>query len=225
LNFKFLTYSQISNLNSQISNLKSKSQISNLKSQISNLNSQKVKQLRKWMRILHRDIGFFFVGTSLIYGFSGIALNHLKDWNPSYYVSTKDFTFEENLSKTSVTKEKVLTLVDQIDDRDNYKSHYYPDTNILKIFLAGGSSAILDVESHRGTAEFLNKRPVFYHVNYLHYNPNEWWKWFSDIFAVSLIFLAVSSLFMIKGNKGLAGRGGIYVALGILIPLLLLFLF
>jgi len=51
-----------------------------------------MKQLRKWSRILHRDIGFFFIGTSIIYGLSGIAINHLKDWNPNYVVITKRFT-------------------------------------------------------------------------------------------------------------------------------------
>ncbi len=177
------------------------------------------------MRILHRDIGFFFVGTSLIYGLSGIALNHIKDWNPNYSVEIKDFTFDKDLRKSTASKEDILEVIDQIDKRDNYKSHYYPEPNLLKVFLAGGSSVVLDAETKRGRAEFLRKRVVFYQVNFLHYNPHAWWKWFSDAFGVALIFLAISSLFMIKGRKGIAGRGGIYIALGIIIPLVLLFLF
>ena len=50
-----------------------------------------MKKLRKWSRILHRDIGYFFIGTTIIYGLSGIALNHMNDWNPNYKVETEQF--------------------------------------------------------------------------------------------------------------------------------------
>ena len=56
-----------------------------------------MKQLRKWSRILHRDIGFFFIGTTLIYAISGIALNHMADWNPNYSVEVDNFTTSLNL--------------------------------------------------------------------------------------------------------------------------------
>ena len=66
---------------------------------------------------------------------------------------------------------------------------------------------------------------MFYEVNYLHYNPNDWWMWFSDIFAAALIFLAITSFFMVKGKKGATGRGGIYIALGFIIPIIFLIIF
>jgi len=47
----------------------------------------------------------------------------------------------------------------------------------------------------------------------LHYNPNKIWTWFSDVFAGALILFALTSLFMVKGKKGIMGRGGIYTAL------------
>jgi hypothetical protein len=47
--------------------------------------------------------------------------------------------------------------------------------------------------------------------------------WFSDIFAGALIFFTITALFIVKGKKGIRGRGGIYAALGIIIPLLFLF--
>ncbi len=182
----------------------------------------KMKLLRKWSRILHRDIGFLFIGTTIIYGLSGIALNHLADWNPNYSVKNEYFNTKIDLKKANISEAKVIKLVDEIDDKDNYKKHYYPQSNIIKIFLDGGSSIIVDTDTGEGSAEFLKKRSVFYQVNYLHYNPTEWWMWFSDIFAGSLIFLAISSLFMIKGKKGVWGRGGIYVVAGIIIPILFL---
>ena len=181
-----------------------------------------LKNIRKWSRILHRDFGFFFIGTALIYGISGIALNHLSDWNPNYSVELKQFTSSIPLHASNQIKSNILQLLDEIDDRDNYKKHYYPKPQQLKIFLKGGSSIVVDTYSGKGTAEYLKKRPLFYQSNYLHYNPNRAWTWFSDAFALALILFALSSLFMTKGKNGILGRGGIYALLGILVPLLFL---
>jgi hypothetical protein len=183
----------------------------------------KMKILRKWSRFLHRDIGYFFIGTSIIYGLSGIALNHMADWNPSYSVVIKEYTTEIDLRKSDHLKENILLLLDAINNRKNYKKHYFPQEDVIKIFIKGGSSIVVDTQTGDVFAEYLRKRAVFYEVNFLHYNPNYWWMWFSDIFAGALIFLAITSLFMVKGKKGISGRGGIYTVLGIIIPIIFLF--
>lgn len=181
--------------------------------------------LRKWSRILHRDIGYFFIFTSIIYGISGIALNHMSDWNPNYSVEIKQFTTAFDLNNSTHVKNDILKLLDALDDRDNYKKHYYPNKNTLKIFLKGGSSIMVNVNSGLGEAEYLKRRPIFYESNFLHYNPNRIWTWFSDAFAGALILLAITSLFMVKGKNGISGRGGIYLALGIIIPIVFLFFY
>ena len=185
----------------------------------------KMKILRKWSRILHRDIGYFFIGTTLIYALSGIALNHMSDWNPNYSVTLKDFNTSYNLSKTDNVEAQILLLLDDVDHRKNYKKHYYPSSNVVKIFLKGGSSAVVNIRSGNGTIEYLKRRAVFFESNYLHYNPNRIWTWFSDAFAVALILFAITSFFMVKGKKGITGRGGIYTLLGFLIPILFLILY
>ena len=182
-----------------------------------------MKTLRKWSRILHRDIGYFFIGTTIIYGLSGIALNHLNDWNPNYSVEVEQFQTNISLSKSPDIEENILELLAKIAPRETYKQHYFPENDVLKIFLKGGSSIVVNTASGMGRAEYLRKRLVFYEVNYLHYNPNKWWMWFSDIFAGALIFFTITALFIVKGKKGISGRGGIYAALGIIIPLLFLF--
>lgn len=183
----------------------------------------KLKTIRKWSRILHRDIGYFFIGTTLIYGISGIALNHMSDWNPNYSVSVEHFTTTINLQNSDDETTQVLKLLDEVDNRNNYKKHYYPNDNRIKIFLKGGSSIVVNVNNGRGMAEYLKRRPIFYESNYLHYNPNRLWTWFSDAFAAALILFAITSFFMVKGKHGITGRGGIYTAIGIVLPLLFLF--
>ena len=181
-----------------------------------------MKQLRKWSRILHRDIGFFFIGTTIIYGLSGIALNHLNDWNPNYSIEVKDFNTQIDLSKSLNTKSNVIKLVEELDDKNNLRKFYYPQRDLIKIFLKGGSNIIVNITTGQGRAEFLKKRAVFHQVNFLHYNPHSWWMWFSDIFAGALILFAITAIFMVRGKKGILGRGGIYTIAGIVIPILFL---
>jgi hypothetical protein len=59
----------------------------------------------------------------------------------------------------------------------------------------------------------------------LHYNPGNLWKWFSDIFSVALIVLGISGLFILKGKNGIKHRGAWLTIAGIIIPLILLFMY
>jgi hypothetical protein len=181
-----------------------------------------MKIIRKWARILHRDIGYFFVGASLIYGFSGIALNHLSDWNPNYSVDYKVYETNYDFSDKELIEQKIQAFLADIHLTDDYKTYAYVNDKRLKIYLKGGSTVAINLDNNTAEVELLQKRFFFYQANYLHYNPNKWWTWFSDIFAGSLILFALTALVMVKGKKGTWGRGGIYVLLGILIPIAML---
>src|SRR5882724_7953122 len=45
---------------------------------------RKKLNFRPWLRALHRDIGYFAVGLTIVYAISGLAVNHLKDWDPNF---------------------------------------------------------------------------------------------------------------------------------------------
>ena len=183
-----------------------------------------MKFLRKWGRIIHRDFGYLFFGATIIYSISGIALNHIGDWSPNYSVELTEFTTTIDFKNKEKIKDNINELLDDVANRKDLKKYYFPKDNELKIFLSGGSSVVLDVTTGEGYAEFLKRRPLFYHVNYLHYNPTKWWTWFSDIFAGVLIILALTGLILIKGSKGITGRGAWLTAIGIIVPLLFLIL-
>ncbi len=183
-----------------------------------------MKKLRKWSRILHRDFGFFFVGTTLIYAISGIALNHMKDWDPNYIIENENVEISADLSDENFSKEILLEELSRHGLESQYVNHYFPRADIIKVFLDGRSSMLINTSDKTANVELVSKRPVFYETNYLHYNPNAWWKWFSDIYAAALILFALTALVMVRGKKGIKGRGGIYVIAGIIIPLLILFM-
>lgn len=176
---------------------------------------------RKLNNILHRDIGYFFVGMTIIYALSGIAINHIKDWNPNYIIKDEAHLISFDLLKEKADKEKAVEILDEVGESNSYKFHYYPAENFLKIFIEGGS---LNVNTSTGEAklEMIKKRPIFKEVNFLHYNPGAAWKWFSDIFAVALIILAITGMFVLRGKKGLNGRGKWFVVSGLIVPILFL---
>ncbi len=180
------------------------------------------KTFNKWNRIIHRDLGFFFFGVIIIYAISGIALNHLEDWNPNYIVHkyTKQIPHAAHYKKAN--KAAVKAMLKQVGETAKYKKHVYNGSKNMKIFIHKGS-AVLNFETGKLTVETIQRRPLFYQVNYLHYNPGKWWKWFSDIFAISLMIIAISGIIITKGKKGIKGRGGVYILLGIIVPILFLF--
>ena len=75
----------------------------------------------------------------------------------------------------------------------------------------------------RVVRERLERRPVLFELNFLHLNtPKGAWTAVADIYAGILIVLAVSGIFLVRGRRGPAGRGGVLMALGIVLPLLYL---
>jgi hypothetical protein len=177
---------------------------------------------RKWNRVLHRDLGYFFFGMTVIYAVSGIALNHINDWNPSYSVHTKQVAWTLSESEMPVSKQTALAFLERYGEGESYKKHYHPEPGRLKIFLKNGTVDV-DLTSGLGIIEKLKRRPLFYEVNFLHYNPRRLWTWFSDIFCIALILVAVTGLFIIRGKNGISGRGAWLTALGVAIPLILLY--
>jgi len=176
---------------------------------------------RKWNRIIHRDFGFFFFGMTLIYAISGIAINHINDWNPNYDIENTYYTISNPEQYNDADEAKVLELLELVGQEDNYKKFYYMRPGLLKVFIKDGSF-LLNTETGDASIETIRRRPILFYVNYLHYNPGQWWLWFADIYAGALILLAVTGIIMNKSKKGIKGRGGVYLAIGIIIPLIFL---
>jgi hypothetical protein len=177
---------------------------------------------RKLNRIIHRDLGYFFFGMTVIYALSGIALNHIDDWDPSYIIRNEQIEVNDLPGEQSkINKKKAKEIASRFVGEDDFKNYYFPQPGQLKIFVEDGS-IVLNMKTGKGTLETSKKRPVFFEVNYLHYNPRTLWTWFSDIYAISLILIAVSGLFILRGRQGITGRGAWLTAAGVIIPLLFL---
>lgn len=179
---------------------------------------------RKVNRWIHRELGFLFFGMTIVYGVSGIALNHsvTRDWNPGIITRSTAHQFPGELEKAQVDKNTIESILEITGERDSYKQYYFPSQEVLMIYLKGGHITV-DLPTGRIQTTKVRNRPVFSELNYLHYNkPKKLWTWFSDLYAFGLVLIAISGLFLIKGRKGITGRGGILTIIGVLLPLLFL---
>ncbi len=177
---------------------------------------------RKWNKAIHRDFGYLFFGMTLIYAISGIALNHLDDWNPNYIIQRKKIQL--NIPKTKPDKVAVISMLKRFGEDIKYKKHYFPSSEIMKVFIKNGT-VLVNLKTGIGLMERTKRRPLFREVNYLHYNPIKYWTWYSDIFAGALIILGITGIFIPKGAKGITKRGAWLTLLGIVIPLIYLFIY
>lgn len=173
---------------------------------------------RGWALSLHRDLGYFFAGVVIVYAVSGLVVNHAADWDSSFVIERTDFKLDLPRDRTDITDEIVVENLRRIGEADNYKAFDFPSANKIKIYLQDGS-ILARLSDGSGTYETIRKRPVLYDFNQLHLNPTTWWRVFSDVFAVCLLFIAVTGIVLPKGRMGLAGRGKWLVGAGLLVPL------
>lgn len=171
---------------------------------------------RRWSIVLHRDVGYLAVGLTLAYGISGIAVNHIADWNPNYRI-TKEF-----VSVPPITADSSPAIVAQAVARLGLaaapKSSFRPDPQTLQLFYEEKIYHV-DLPTGKVMIESTMPRRVLYEMNQLHLNrPKQAWTYIADLYAVALILLAITGLFVLKGRLGITGRGGWLTAAGVLIP-------
>ncbi len=176
-------------------------------------------KFRKTIITLHRDIGYFFAGMIVLYAISGIAVNHIDDWNPSFIIQRKQIDLDLPSDPSAITREHVVKNLRPLGEEGNYKSFDFPSSLRVKIYLEDGSvTGILGTGV--GEYETIRRRPIFFEANSLHIHPKGWWLLYSDIFAGALIFITITGVCILPGRNGLAGRGKWLVAAGVVLPLL-----
>jgi hypothetical protein len=179
---------------------------------------------RKLNNILHRDIGYFFVAMTLIYAISGIAINHKHDWNPSYIINIDSTIVDLPRHHTEIYKEDILKVLAKYGIEKSYKSFIFEDTTRALVYF-GDSNMEINIPTGNTRIEWVKRKPLFFEVNFLHYNPGVYWTIFSDIYAIGLIILAITGMFVLQGKKGLKGRGKWFVIAGFIIPMIFLFFY
>ena len=180
---------------------------------------------RKWNIAIHRDLGYLCFGLTILYVISGVAVNHIHDWNPTYSLeklsSPVDLSGIDRMDDSSLAS----TVLDQLNEQGELKNIYRQDANTLKIFVVNNNLTV-DIGSGTVFQEKSTKRPLLYQANFLHLNhAKKLWTWFADLYAVCLGILAISGILILKGKKGISGRGKWLIGIGFIIPLFFIWLY
>jgi hypothetical protein len=177
-------------------------------------------KLRRLIIATHRDVGYFFAGLTVLYAVSGVAVNHIDDWNPNYVIRRE--VVELGALPEGTPAEIGDRVLSQMSVAERPRSVVRMGPDELKIFLDQRTLTVA-LPGGRVTDERVRRRFAFFEVNYLHLNHGKgFWTWFADFYAVGLCLLACTGIFIITGRKGLGGRGRWLLAAGITVPLVYL---
>lgn len=83
----------------------------------------------------------------------------------------------------------------------------------------------LDLKTGKGNIIRYVKVPVLAQMTQLHQDTSQWWIYYSDIFGVAMLIMAITSIYMIPAGKfSFKQRGWKLALIGIVFPLIFLFL-
>jgi uncharacterized protein len=172
---------------------------------------------RPWLRAVHRDVGYLAVGLTLVYALSGLAVNHISDWDPNFksYEHTSRVALPLPADDTAASRQVLAALHISETPRDVYRAS---PTQLEIAF----DKRTVHVDSGSGRVVDEGQEPRFFlrAANWLHLNRGKKaWRWFADSYAVFLLYLALSGLFMLPGKRGIRGRGALFLLAGIALPL------
>ena len=173
-------------------------------------------------RNLHRDLAYFYVGLIIAFSFSGIILNHRHDWYPmDYTYENKPFELKIPLEEKELTKEYISNLTKDIGKYDGHRVR----NGKIRVYFKDNIILDADAKTGNGTIEYKRKVPIVGHSMYLHKSTNSFWVWYSDIFGIAMLVIAITGVLIPLGKKGFKGRGWKLAVVGMLFPLLFLILF
>ncbi len=183
------------------------------------------KKFHKINRALHRDLGYLFVGLTLIYGISGVAviLRHI-DVNVSFQTTVIEKKLDKNLNKAQLK----AYWTEHADVLPKLTRIRVPDEDEFR------QEMLIRVKSGRGVynpvsgelkIKLRKYREFFKFVNDIHYNRGGQFTWLALIYAFMLVFFAISGALMLKGKKGFMNRGVWLMLIGIAVPIVIYYFF
>jgi len=196
----------------------------------------KKKSLSNISRSLHRDLGYFFIGITLIYAITGFILSARSLGWFKY-----DYNFQTNISKSiSIEdfKEKLigeaksgkLDYIYKFGSKDVVQRYikrltFTKEENDTLYFDYKYMHVIYNQNSGDTNIEY-KSYPSFlqmFIVSHLSTN-NKAWYYLAMVYSVVLAFFALSAMVMVKGKYGFKKRGLSLMLAGIFTVIVFLFL-
>jgi len=175
-----------------------------------------MRKFRKVCRTLHRELGYLAVGLTVVYAISGLAVNHAHHWDANYERTLATRRIEA--PGTGPTTEVQPVVTERLGITAPLKGVWRASEDVLQVFVEGGQ---YDVNLATGEVreQGFARRPLFFDVNFMHLNSGKApWTGIADVYAGILLVLALTGPWLVNGRRGLKGRGGVVMAVGILVP-------
>ncbi len=173
-------------------------------------------RLRNWLRAIHRDVGYSAVGLTVVYAASGLAVNHVADWDANFVRTSEIHELGTALPADDQAASRLV--LDKLGIGGTPKEVYREGDELEILF----EHRTLHAASTTGHVVDEAQKPRFFFrvANWLHLNRGKKaWTSFADAYAVALLYLALSGIFMLPGRRGIVGRGAVFVLLGGAIPI------
>jgi hypothetical protein len=173
-------------------------------------------------------VGYFAVGLTFVYAVSGLAVNHIADWDPSFRQIEKThqlarpvvLTAGEEGTTAEADRAAARGVLEALGRAEEPQDVYRATDTQLEIVL---EHSTLHVDATSGAVQEEGQEPRFLLriANWLHLNRGKRaWTYIADAYAAFLLFLAASGLFMLPQRGRGVGRRGFLVGAGVLVPVL-----
>ncbi len=151
-------------------------------------------------------------------------MNHREMWHPEKY-TTETKPIEVKLPEESqINEEFAKNLGKQLGIDDKMRRQMVREGKFRISF--ENNDVEIDTKTGKGEIVTFKKTPIISQSMNLHKNTSNFWIYYSDIFALSLITIALTGTIMVKAGKfSWKQRGWKLAVAGVIFPLLFLILF
>lgn len=178
---------------------------------------------KKTFRNLHRDLGYFYIGLIVSFAISGLMMNHRDSWHPEKYTTETKAIAVKLPAESEISEKFAKDLGEKLGIEDKFRRHTVKK-DVFKISFENHDVEI-DMKTGKGEIITFLKTPIISQSMSLHKNTSNFWIYYSDIFALSLIIIALTGTVMVKGGKfSWKSRGWKLAVAGVIFPLIFLFI-
>lgn len=176
------------------------------------------------IRDIHRDLGYFYIGLIISFAISGILQNHRDAWKPEKYTASEKSISIRPSALDKMEEEEAKALGKSLGIEDKFRRVTVKEGK-LKISYENNDLEI-DLKSGKGEIVTFGKTPLISQMHYLHKSTSNLWIYYSDIFGISLLVIAISGALMIeKGKNTFRLRGWKLAVGGLIFPILIVIFF
>jgi hypothetical protein len=172
-------------------------------------------------RSLHRDLGYFFVGLIIAFSISGLFLNHREVWHPlNYEYASESVNVGKNLKKDILDENRIEKISETLNINDKIRRFGFEDDIVWVSYEKADLE--FNLSTGAGSLKKFMVTPVLGQMTQLHIDTNVFWIYYSDIFAISLLVIAITAIIFPKGKYSFKKYGWKLALSGLLFPLIFL---